>query len=96
MNNFLMPCLILLHSGFSGVTLNFFPWLISWICEHRNDTSGRLEQAMRFTSMVDGTILRKYPTSAKHYLAQEYSAPLKPVSRVISDKIIDEDVSCVL
>lgn len=83
-------------SGFSGVTPNFFPWLISWICENRSDQTGHLDQAIRFTSIVDGTIQRKYPTSAKYYLAQEYGAPLKPVSRVTSDVITDQDVSGVL
>ena len=80
-------------SGFSGVTPNFFPWLISWICENRKDDTGHLEQAIRFTSIVDGTIQRRYPTSAKYYLAQEYGAPLKPVSRVMSDVMTDQDVS---
>ena len=83
-------------SGFSGVTPNFFPWLMSWICENKNDQSGHLDQAMRFISIVDGTIQRRYPTSAKHYLAQEYGAPLKAVSRVISDMITDQDVSGAL
>ena len=58
-----------------------------------DDKSGHLDQAMRFISITDGTIQRRYPTSAKHYLAQEYGAPFKAVSRVISDQITDQDVS---
>ena len=82
-------------SGFSGINANFFPWIMSWICNNKNinDQSGHLDQAMRFISIVDGTILRKYPTSAKHYLAKEYGAPFKVVSRVINDQITDQDVS---
>lgn len=92
----MLNIMIVSFSGFSGVSPNFFPWLISWICDHSNDQSGRLDQAMRFASIVDGTIQRKYPTSAKHYLAQEYGAPLKAISRTTSDVITDQDVSVVL
>ena len=66
---------------------------MSWICNNKNDQSGRLDQAMRFISIVDGTIQKRYPTSSKHYLAQEYGVPLKAVSRIISDTITDQDVS---
>jgi len=66
---------------------------MSWVCRNMNDKSGHLDQAMRFISITDGTIQRRYPTSAKHYLAQEYEAPFKAVSRVISEQITDQDVS---
>ena len=55
----LKPWLLLLASGFSGVTPNFFPWMVVWMGEHKNDTQDRREKMQRFLSVTDRVVAHK-------------------------------------
>ena len=79
-------------SGFSGVTANFFPWLMVWLCNNQHAPWERRVKVQQFLSVADRVIAHKYPTSSKYYLATHYRAPIQPVSRVHSVSFNDQDV----
>jgi hypothetical protein len=53
------PFLSSAHSGFSGVLLNFFPWLNVWLYEHRQDSSQKRNKVQQFASLADRVIAHK-------------------------------------
>ena len=81
------------HSGFSGVTANFFPWLIVWLCNNRHAPEESRSKVQQFLSLSDRVIAHKYPTSSKHYLATHCHMPIQPLSRVHDVTINHQDVS---
>lgn len=88
---FLKTCLDSGGNGFSGVTPNFYPWMIVWMCEHKHDAEDRRKKMQRFLSVTDRVVAHKYPTSAKFYLAEFYGVPFKPLSRVHDAVMSDQD-----
>ena len=82
-------------SGFSGVTANFFPWLIVWMCNNVHAPEEKRSKVQQFLSVSDRVIAHKYPTSSKHYLATYCRVPIQPVSRYHDVTINDQDVSFI-
>jgi len=89
---FLKTCLDNGGNGFSGVTPNFFPWMVVWMCECKDDSQARRDKMHRFLSLSDQTLANKYPTSSKFYLNKFYGAPIQPVSRISDAVLNDKDV----
>ena len=82
-----------LYSGFSGVTANYFPWLMVWLCNNYQHTSNESRaKVQQFLSVADRVIAHKYPTSSKFYLFTHYNMPILPESRVHSVTFNDQDV----
>lgn len=79
-------------SGFSGVTANYFPWLMVWLCNNYQHTSNESRaKVQQFLSVADRVIAHKYPTSSKFYLFTHYNMPILPESRVHSVTFNDQD-----
>ena len=49
------------HSGFSGVSANFFPWVIAWLCGSKElgATNEKREKVQEFLSVGDRVIAHK-------------------------------------
>ncbi len=46
-------------SGFSGVCPNFYPWLVVWMCEHREEPEAKRTKMQRFISVTDRVVHNK-------------------------------------
>ena len=46
-------------SGFSGVSANFFPWIISWLCGSKDAPNDKREKVQEFLSIADRVIAHK-------------------------------------
>lgn len=79
-------------SGFSGITANFFPWLMVWLCNNRHAPEESRRRVQQFLSMSDRVIAHKYPTSSKHYLATHHHMHIQPLCRIHNVIINDQDV----
>ena len=47
------------NSGFSGILLNFFPWMNAWLCHHKEDSSDKRDKVQQFVSLADRVIAHK-------------------------------------
>eukprot|EP00117_Sycon_ciliatum_P008555 scpid27026/ scgid11201/ Dihydrodipicolinate synthase len=52
--------------GFSGISANFCPAVIAWLCEHHS-TREQAEQVQEFLGLSQNLIMWKYPCCAKKY-----------------------------
>ncbi|KAI6652817.1 hypothetical protein LOD99_4203 [Oopsacas minuta] len=66
-------------NGYSGISLNFFPWLCVWMLNNRDDP--RVERVHKFLLLTDPLQKLKYPTSCKVYLEKFHDVPFHPISR---------------
>lgn len=66
-------------NGYSGIALNYFPWLLLWMLNNRNDS--RVKKVHEFLLMTNQIHCNKYPTACKVYLNKMLGLDIKPVSR---------------
>ena len=57
-------------SGFSGVSANFFPWVISWLCGSKEAPVDKREKVQEFLSVGDRVIAHK--VGRPYTLTQSY------------------------
>lgn len=70
--------------GMSSISGNFYPEIMTWMCNHANDPE-ELENAVWLQSeltRVDPLIHQAYPMSAKYFL-QKRGLPIRPISRTV-------------
>ena len=53
------------YSGFSGVTPNYFPWIVVWMCKSKGEKEEKRNKMQRFLSVADRALA--------HKVAKEYS-----------------------
>eukprot|EP00800_Vazella_pourtalesii_P018040 TRINITY_DN568_c1_g1_i3.p1 TRINITY_DN568_c1_g1~~TRINITY_DN568_c1_g1_i3.p1 ORF type:complete len:347 (-),score=60.94 TRINITY_DN568_c1_g1_i3:164-1204(-) len=76
-------------NGYSGISLNFFPWLCVWMNNHRDDP--RVEKVHNFLLLTDPLQKLKYPTCCKLYLQKYHDLPFHPVSRYNPSKLSETE-----
>ena len=47
------------YSGFSGVTPNYFPWMVVWMCKSRGEKEEKRNKMQRFLSVADRALAHK-------------------------------------
>jgi 4-hydroxy-tetrahydrodipicolinate synthase len=87
----LSTCLELGGHGFCGISLNFFPHLITWMCHNYKASTEQLMSLQRMFSVAEAVAYRKYPASSKYYIAKFYGIPMKPLCRVEDLSLNDQD-----
>ena len=66
--------------GYCGIAANVCPELFAWLCRHAESHPDAAQRLQRFLSLVDVAVSRKYPTSAKLFLAS-VGLPIGPNCR---------------
>ena len=57
--------------GYCGIAANFYPGLLSWLCENHEAEPDVAAALGRFLSIADYLVREKYPGGAKRYLARK-------------------------
>ncbi|XP_064392522.1 4-hydroxy-tetrahydrodipicolinate synthase-like [Halichondria panicea] len=87
---FISTCVDNGGGGFSGVTANFYPWVVSWLS---GQTEGeKRDKVQQQVSITDRVIAHKYPMSSKVYLSTLYNVPIKTVCRINDAVLTDQDM----
>lgn len=79
-------------NGLSGVTSNFHPWLAVWLCKSGAEAEENRCKVQRVLSVADIVLQSKYPTSAKTYHSKFYNVPIKPISKIHTVTMNDQDL----
>jgi len=75
-------------AGFSGISANFYPWLLVRACDPACSEPDRA-RIQRFLSVAEVVVCDGYPRSAKAYLAQYGTVPIGETCRKAAVKDIE-------
>lgn len=68
-------------AGYSGITANFYPQLLSWMCKHFNDASNVINELQTFLTEKQPIVNHKYLQNAKVFLKLS-DVDIEKVSRI--------------
>jgi len=83
-------CTTLLHSlneggdGFSGISMNYYPFLFPWLVENFKTQPEKAAKLQRFLTVAEGIAKQNYPASAKAFLKYQWGADVTTACRVKS------------
>jgi len=83
-------CTTLSHSlsaggdGFSGISMNFWPFLFPWLVENFKSQPEKAKKLQRFLTVAEGIAKQNYPASAKAFLKYQWGADVTTSCRVKS------------
>eukprot|EP00051_Salpingoeca_urceolata_P032602 m.16489 g.16489 ORF g.16489 m.16489 type:complete len:318 (+) comp5264_c0_seq1:1892-2845(+) len=80
-------------AGFSGISANFYPQLLAWLCS--NPSHPEADHVQDFLAVVENVVMYKYPTSAKMFLAilAGSSLPITPACRAVQNTFSEEETT---
>jgi len=83
-------CTTLLHSleeggqGFTGISMNFYPFLFPWIVKHFKQEPEKAQKLQRFLTVAEGIAKQNYPASAKAFLKYQWGVDVSTKCRTAS------------
>ena len=92
-------CTTLLHSltaggdGFSGISMNYWPFLFPWLVANFKTEPEKAKKLQRFLTVAEGIAKQNYPASAKAFLKHQWGADVTAECRdksVFPDSVPEE------
>jgi len=83
-------CTTLSHSlkeggdGFSGISMNFYPFLFPWLVENFEKEPEKARKLQTFLTVAEGVAKQNYPASAKAFLKYQWGADMTDKCRAAS------------